>query len=88
MEYKQRDIILLPFPFTDNVAISKKRPGIIISNTTTKNTFIVAKITSTIKNGDYSFLLNNDDLDFVLNYKSEVRTDQIFTIHKTAIIKK
>ncbi len=89
MLYKQGDIIILPFPFTENPALSKKRPAIIISNNTVKgDNFIVAKITSVIKQGPYSFLIEQNAVDFKLYKKSEIRTDQIFTIHKNIIIRK
>ncbi len=89
MQYNQGDIILVPFPFTDKPALAKKRPAIIISNNTVKgDNFIVAKITSVIKQGTYSFLIDSKAVDFKLHKESEVRTDQIFTIHRSNIIKK
>ncbi len=88
-KYKQGDIIFVPYPYTDNLAQSKKRPVVIISkDKINKDTYIVAKITSVIRNDEFSFKLQEEVLDTKLNKLSEVRTNEIFTIHKTLIIKK
>jgi mRNA interferase MazF len=80
-QYKQGDIVLVPYPYTD-LSGSKQRPVIIISkNSINKENFIVAKITSVIRNDEFSFHLN-------LKVSSEVRTNELFTIHKTLIKKK
>lgn len=86
--YKQGDIVFVPYPYTD-LTRTKKRPVIIISNDKiNKENFIVAKITSVIRNDEFSFTLKDKDLDSKLNKQSEVRTNELFTIHKTLIIRK
>ena len=86
--YKQGDIILIPFPFTDR-AETKMRPAVIISKDEINDRlFIVAKITSVIRNDSFSFLINADAINLELRRESEVRTNEIFTVHKIAIIKK
>jgi len=88
ISYKQGDIIFVPYPYTD-LTQTKKRPVIIISkNQINKENYIVAKITSVIRNDEFSFVLHEKDLDTKLNKPSEVRTNEIFTIHKTLVIKK
>ncbi len=47
--YKQGDILLIPYPFTD-LSKTKKRPVIVISKKTHKGNYVVAKITSVIRN--------------------------------------
>lgn len=85
----QGTIVLVPFPFTHNPAISKKRPAIIISNdlVNTGQDVIIAAITSNIRNDVFSFLLNNQDLSQPLLKVSEIRCNKLFTIHKKLIIK-
>lgn len=86
--FKQGDIIFIPFPFT-NLQETKKRPALIISNNNSKGSnYIVAKITSNLKEADYSYLLSLSMIDGNLKFKSEVRTDEIFTINESIIIRK
>jgi mRNA interferase MazF len=88
MKYKQGDIILLPYPFTD-LSNSKQRPAVIISkDSINKQNYIVAKITSVIRNDKFSFPIAPTDIDRELKYESEVRTNEVFTVSPTIIIKK
>lgn len=87
-KYKQGDIVLIPYPYTD-LSDTKQRPVVIISkNAINKNIFIVAKITSVIRNDDFSFVIDPKDIDRDLKFKSEVRTNEIFTVHSSLIRKK
>ena len=85
--YKQRDIILIPFPFYDLTG-TKKRPAIIISNSKLKgNDFICSLITSNPKNK--GMLINKKDfLRGKLPFKSWIKPQRIFTIDKRMVIKK
>ncbi len=88
MKYNQGDIILLPYPFTD-LSNTKQRPAIIISkDSVNKLNFIVAKITSVIRGDNFSFPIAPSDIDRELKYESEVRTNEVFTVSPTIIIKK
>jgi mRNA interferase MazF len=50
MKYKQGDIIFIPFPFTD-LSNKKQRPAVIVSrHSINYPNYIVAKITSVIRN--------------------------------------
>ena len=54
--YKQREIVLVPFPFSD-LSSAKKRPVLIISNNDYNQRFddvVVCVITSTLQKDDYS----------------------------------
>ena len=87
-KYKQGDIVFIPFPYTD-LSGTKKRPVIIISkDKINKQNYIVAKITSVIRNDQFSFLIKTTDIDKKLKRRSEVRTNEIFTVNKSIIIKK
>lgn len=87
---KQRDIVLLPIPFTD-LASQKKRPAIIISSDTYNEThedIVVVALTSNIEQRDFSIILTGDDLeDGILKVTSMVRADKIYTLNKSIIIK-
>jgi len=87
-KYRQGDIVLLPYPYTD-LSNTKQRPVVIISrNSINKQIFIVAKITSVIRTDEFSFLIKPTDIDTNLKYESEVRTNELFTVHSSLIIKK
>ncbi len=89
--YKQREIVLVPFPYSDLTA-TKKRPVLIISNDTYNDTYedvIVCIITSSVFMDNYSLLLTNENLEIgILPEKSLVKVHKLFTIHKEKIIKK
>ena len=87
-KYPQGDIVLLPYPYTD-LSDTKQRPVVIISkDSINKQNFIVAKITSVIRNDKLSFEIKPTDIDAKLRRRSEVRTNEVFTVHKSLIIKK
>lgn len=85
--YRQGDMILIPYPYTDLSSV-KKRPVIIVSTDTRSDFFVVVKVTSAIRNDDFSFPLRNSDLSTPLMKPSEVRINELFTAHKTLIIKR
>ncbi len=86
--YRQGDIVLIPYPYTDLTEI-KQRPVVIISkNNLNRPNYIVAKITSVIRNDQFSFSIHNRDLNGTIPKTSEVRTNEIFTVHEDIIIKK
>ncbi|MEN0045706.1 MAG: type II toxin-antitoxin system PemK/MazF family toxin [Bacteroidota bacterium] len=63
--YKQGDIILIPYPFTD-LSTTKQRPAVIVSNKKSnkfRGDYIVAKVTAFIRNDDFSFALASHNLD-------------------------
>lgn len=65
MTYKQREIVLVPFPYSDLSAV-KKRPVLIISNNRYNTIFpdiLVCVITSNLFKDQYSLLINEGDLE-------------------------
>ncbi len=88
MKFKQGDIVFLPFPFTD-LSTAKQRPAVIVSqNSINHPNYIVAKITTVIRADHCSFAIQSDDTDIPLKYESEVRTNDLVTVHHTLIIRK
>jgi len=87
---KQRDIVLIPIPFTD-LTSQKKRPAIIISSNSYNEKhedIVVASLTSNVEMRDYSILLSSDDLEEGhLKVTSMIRADKIYTLNKSIIIK-
>lgn len=89
--YKQREIVLVPFPYSD-LSSSKRRPVLIVSNNVFNNEFpdvLVCVITSNLFLDSYSIKLENADLEIgILPESSVIKTHKLFTIEKTKIIKK
>ncbi len=84
--YEQRDVVLIPFPYSDLTG-SKQRPALIISNSLVNKTEdrICCLITSQpIKEG----ILINSFESGKLPFKSWVKPHRIFTIHERIIRKK
>ncbi|HZK60998.1 MAG TPA: type II toxin-antitoxin system PemK/MazF family toxin [Anaerovoracaceae bacterium] len=91
MMFKQGDIVLVKFPFT-NLEYFKRRPVLVISgdsfNSKTSD-IIVCGITSNLSHKDFYVLINNDDLvDGSLIKESIVKTSHIATLSKSIVIKK
>lgn len=84
--YYQGDIVLVPFPFSDQTN-SKNRPAIVVSNSTVNKTsdVILAQISSEIRNDAFSFLLTENDLTDSLMTVSEVRCHKLFITDKRII---
>ncbi len=89
--YKQREIVLVPFPYSDLTGI-KKRPVLIISNDFYNDLFedvLVCVITSKNYEDNYSIHLENLDLEYgILPEPSVIKAHKIFSISKSKIIKK
>lgn len=89
--YNQREIVLLPFPYSD-LSSSKKRPAMIISNNDYNENFkdvVVCVITSNLFKDNFSIEIKNTDLDYgILPEESVVKIHKLFTIDKSKIIKK
>jgi len=87
---KQRDIVLIPIPFTDLVS-QKRRPAVIISSDNYNEThedIVVVALTSNAEPRDFTITLTSDDLEQgVLKVTSMIRSDKIYTLNKSIIIK-
>jgi len=70
---RQRDIVLIPIPFTD-LASQKKRPAIIISSDAyneSNEDIVVVALTSNIEPREFSVVLTDDDLEDSLSKLTE-----------------
>jgi mRNA interferase MazF len=86
--YKQRDIVLMPFPYSD-LTNAKKRPALIISNEKLNNTEDVICSLITSNPPDNGILIEAKDFSSgKLPFKSWVKPQRIFTINQGIIIKK
>lgn len=87
---KQRDIILIPIPFSD-FSTSKKRPAIVISNSSYNKyneDVICCAITSNPRNYAGCVPIDNYDLESGhLKYESQIKPTKVFTLNKNLIIK-
>jgi mRNA interferase MazF len=90
MNVKQRDIILIPVPFSD-LSTSKRRPAIVISNSSYNmhsDDVICCAITSNPRNYAGCVPINNSDLESgYLKYESQIKPTKVFTLNKNLIIK-
>lgn len=91
MTFNQRDIVLVPVPFSD-LSSSKRRPVVILSGDAHNGQspgLVVAAITSNLAISVYGVLINSADLESgVLPRTSLVRPDKIYTLSKTIVVKK
>ncbi len=89
--YSQRDIVLIPIPYTD-LSSHKKRPVVIVSNNQYNSIFedvIVVAITSNLEQIKFPIPIDNGSLEEgSLKVPSLIRPDKIYTLNKNIIIKK
>lgn len=89
--YRQGDIVLVSFPFTD-LTSSKRRPALIISPESFNaagEDLVLAAITSHITDDPNVVHLSGADFsEGWLPKKSIVKTTKLFTIHSSLIVKK
>jgi mRNA-degrading endonuclease toxin of MazEF toxin-antitoxin module len=89
--YKQGDIIIVPYPFSDDLKKYKYRPAIVISNQKSNDLdddLLICPITSAIRENEFSYQLEDKDTDEALPVQSEVRCNKIVTIRKSLIKRK
>lgn len=88
---EQRDLLLVPFPFSDQLG-RKVRPVVVISNNKfneKSEDLIVNGVTSNISKDQYTLMLNNKDLEEGKIFSlCCIKAENILKIDKTLIIKK
>ena len=86
----QRDIILIPFPFSD-LSSSKVRPALVVSNNRYNNQghdVVVLAITSNLSLNPYKVFVNQSDLDTgFIPLKSAIRVDKPFSVLQDKVLK-
>jgi len=91
MIFQQKELVLLPYPFSDHGG-SKVRPAIIVSNDNFNKRCedcVMVPLTTVIKDEPFSLIVNQDSLESgKLLKQSRIRIDKIFTIKKGLIIMK
>ncbi len=89
MNINQKDIVLLPYPFTD-LQGAKVRPALVVSNDALNRKSedcILVPLTTVLKEEPYSIIITPADLSFgKLIQQSRIRVDKIFSVQKRLII--
>ena len=89
MIVNQKEIVLLPYPFS-NLKNRKVRPALVISNdffNKKSDDCIVIPLTSILKEEPYSLMITQEDLiSGKLLKSSRIRVDKIFSVQKDLII--
>lgn len=88
---RQRELVLVPIPFTD-LSSNKKRPVIVISNDEYNGRtqdVLVAGVTSNVQGKEYSVPLRKGDMEEgELLRESEIRADRIYSISQGIVAKR
>lgn len=89
--YNQRDIFLVPFPFSD-LSGQKVRPVLILSNDRYNQQsadVLVCGLTATIRQTPYSITVDVTDVEQpgTLRHKSRIKADTIASLEQTILAK-
>jgi len=89
--YRQRDIVLVPFPFS-NLSGQKVRPVIILSNDTynqQSGDVVVCGLTTNLSPVPYSIIVDVTDVEHpgTLRHKSKIKVDAIASLEQSILIR-
>lgn len=88
---KQRDVVLIPFPFSDQSG-NKVRPALVLSSNffnSSSQDLIVCAITSNIDKSKFSILISKEDLiEKNIIDECAVKAENVLKIHNGLILKK
>jgi len=88
MKINQKEVVLLPYPFS-NLEEKKVRPALIVSNNKfnkRSDDCVMVPLTTVIKDEPYSIIIEQKDLfSGKLIRQSRIRADKIFSIEKNLI---
>ena len=89
MKYKQGDVVIIRFPFSDLTG-NKKRPALIISNITVNETgeYLMVQITSKSRNDNLTVSIDKTDYidNLALPLISSIRIHKIFLLNNDLIL--
>lgn len=86
--FNQKDIVLIPFPYSD-LTLLKQRPALIISNEkVNKMQDRICCLITTKPHKDDLKIIENSFEEGVLPFESFIKPHRIFTIQEKIIIKK
>jgi mRNA interferase MazF len=87
--FKQKDIVLVDFPFTD-LSGAKLRPALILSSdlVNKKNEYVCAQITSQMQHDGLFIEIKDTDVVKPMKLKSGIRIHKIFTAQKSLVYSK
>ncbi len=89
--YKQGDIVLVRFPFTD-LTSTKKRPALVVSpdsfNRFNQDLILVALTSHPPEHEDAVLLEDGDFAEGKLPKKSAIKLTKIFTIHSSLVLRR
>ena len=89
--YRQRDIVLVPFPFSD-LSMQKVRPVLILSNDAynqQSSDIVVCGLTTNLRPAPYSIIVDVADVEQpgTLRHKSRIKVDTIASLEQSIIVK-
>ena len=91
MEVQQKEMVLLPYPFS-NLEKTKVRPAVIVSNNSfnkKSDDCVMAPLTTIIKKEPYSVVIHQENLSSGRLLKSSrIRADKIFCVAKNLVTMK
>src|SRR3989344_4546802 len=91
IKFKQKDILIVPFPYTDFSSVKQRQVLVLSKDEYNLNTedIIVCGITSNLKDAKHSILIDNKDLiEGNIPLTSRVKIDKIITLNKSLVKKK
>jgi mRNA-degrading endonuclease toxin of MazEF toxin-antitoxin module len=89
--FNQGDIVWVNYPFSDQPKKRKVRPAIIISNAKSNeedNDYLICPITTKSRKSDFSYIIEDSDVNTSLPERSEIRCNKLFTLREHLIIEK
>ena len=90
--YRQRDIVLVPFPFSD-LSSQKVRPVLVLSNDAynqQSDDILVCGLTTNLAPSPYSVVIDVTDVEQpdTLRHKSKVKADTIASLEQSLLLKR
>ena len=90
--YRQRDIVLVPFPFSD-LSRQKIRPVLVLSNNDynrRSSDILVCGLTTNLRQSPYSVIVDVSDVEMpgTLRHRSKIKADAIVSLEQSLLLKR